>query len=318
MPDPLAAPGCRSAGLLQPLEGVAVSEAKDITAALGGRWYGTYGAAACPVCQPERRKDQTALTLSDRHRRLMLHCKKFGCNFTDMLRAAGVAGKRRQQDLPTRSPDRAPREVTTSRHAEKLWQESGPIGGTPAEVYLRRTRMIEGTLPATLRYNPRTWHGPSRQNLPALITRIDDGTTFAVSRTYLRLDGSGKADLPEAEQKMMLGAAAGGHVTLQTGPGVLVIAEGVETALSLPGLLDIGSATLWAALTAANLRALSLPAAPSHLVVATDGDAPGRAAGATLVTRAVRLGWSVEVSPAPEGCDWNNVLSEQAGARHGF
>jgi hypothetical protein len=30
---------------------------------LGGRWYGRYGAAPCPACQPERRKGQNALTI---------------------------------------------------------------------------------------------------------------------------------------------------------------------------------------------------------------------------------------------------------------
>lgn len=292
-----------------------MSEAQDITAALGGCWYGSFGTAACPVCQPERRRDQTALTLKDGHRGLVLHCKKSECSFTEVLRAAGVAGKRRREDESPRSSARAGNSATTSGYAEKLWQESAPIGGTPAEVYLREVRKIEGTVPATLRYNPRTWHGPTRRNLPALIARIEGCAGFAVQRTYLRPDGSGKADLPE--QKMMLGKAAGGHVSLQSGPDALVIAEGIETALSLPSLFDIGSATLWAALTAANLRAFSLPAVPGHLVVATDGDEAGRRAGDALLTRAVRLGWSVEMKPAPDGRDWNDVLIEQAGERHG-
>ena len=32
---------------------------------LGGRWYGRYGVAPCPVCQLERRKGQNALKISD-------------------------------------------------------------------------------------------------------------------------------------------------------------------------------------------------------------------------------------------------------------
>ena len=32
---------------------------------LGGRWYGRYGVAPCPVCQPERRKAPNALKISD-------------------------------------------------------------------------------------------------------------------------------------------------------------------------------------------------------------------------------------------------------------
>ncbi len=39
-----------------------MTDARALTQALGGRWHGHYGAAPCPVCQPERRKGQNALT----------------------------------------------------------------------------------------------------------------------------------------------------------------------------------------------------------------------------------------------------------------
>ena len=41
-------------------------EAQSLTARLGGKWHRRYGVAPCPVCQPERRKDQDALTLAFR------------------------------------------------------------------------------------------------------------------------------------------------------------------------------------------------------------------------------------------------------------
>ena len=43
----------------------AVLDARALTLALSGTWRGSYGTAACPVCQLERRPDQTALTLAD-------------------------------------------------------------------------------------------------------------------------------------------------------------------------------------------------------------------------------------------------------------
>ena len=49
-----------------------------ITIELGGRWNGRYGSAPCPVCQPERRREQNALTLSDGYKGLLAHCKKSG------------------------------------------------------------------------------------------------------------------------------------------------------------------------------------------------------------------------------------------------
>ncbi|MDZ4124447.1 MAG: toprim domain-containing protein [Hydrogenophaga sp.] len=288
-----------------------MTEAQEITASLGGHWNGHYGTAACPVCQSERRKDQTGLTLSNAPRGLLLHCKKSGCSFTDVLRAAGVARKRSQADQPFRSVSRVTEDAATSGHAEKLWQDSVPIQGTAAEVYLRHIRKIEVPPPKTLRFNAKTWHSPSRQNLPAMIAMIEGGSEFAVSRTFLRSDGSGKADLHKGVQKMMLGGVKGGHVTLQTGSGALVVAEGVETALSLPCLLDFEGATIWAALTAANLRAINLPSVPGKLTIATDGDEAGRNAGECLAARAHRVGWKVEFKPAPEGRDWNDVLREK-------
>ncbi len=42
-----------------------MTDAQSLTMALGGRWYGRYGIAPCPVCQPERRKGQNALNLAD-------------------------------------------------------------------------------------------------------------------------------------------------------------------------------------------------------------------------------------------------------------
>lgn len=67
-----------------------MTDAKDLTRTLGGKWYRRYGAAPCPVCQPHREKGQNALTLSDGRAGLLLDCKKSGCDFRDILCAAGI------------------------------------------------------------------------------------------------------------------------------------------------------------------------------------------------------------------------------------
>lgn len=68
-----------------------MTDARDLTNALGGKWYQRYGVAACPVCQPRRDKCQNALTLADgRNGSLILHCKKSDCAFTDILAASGL------------------------------------------------------------------------------------------------------------------------------------------------------------------------------------------------------------------------------------
>jgi phage/plasmid primase-like uncharacterized protein len=89
-----------------------------------------------------------------------------------------------------------------------------------------------------------------------------------------------------------------------------VVAEGIETGLSLLcGLLD-APATVWAALSTSGIRALRLPETPGELVIAADRDdgGAGMAAAENLAERAQVLGWQVWLWPAPEGQDWNDAL----------
>ncbi|GGH18122.1 hypothetical protein GCM10010973_00740 [Cribrihabitans marinus] len=126
-------------------------------------------------------------------------------------------------------------------------------------------------------------------------------------RTYLRADGSGKADLEPA--KAMLGRCAGGAVRLTEGPSVLAVAEGIETALSLAcGLLRVPAA-IWAALSTSGLRGLRLPLETGRLIIAPDGDTAGLEAAHALAERAHGAGWAVSLLPAPEGRDWNDILN---------
>ena len=58
------------------------------------------------------------------------------------------------------------------------------------------------------------------------------------------------------------------------------------------------------------MRTLKLPPKPrsGSLIIATDGDASGREAGAALADRAHALGWKVSIMAAPDGQDFNDVL----------
>ncbi len=112
----------------------------------------------------------------------------------------------------------------------------------------------------------------------------------------------------------MLGGVNGGAVRLTMGPGQLVVAEGLETALSLAcGLLD-GPARIWAALSTSGIRGLRLPAQTGALVIALDGDDPGREAARALAESSHARGWKVSLMPAPDGFDWNDVLGGKVAA----
>ena len=290
-----------------------MTDARTLTLDLGGRWYRSYGVAPCPVCQAEKRKGQNALTLADGSGRLLLNCKKAGCSFSDILSAAGVAsGDYKSPDpavIAQRKAQLAVQEAKREWQAKQVWQAALPIEGTIAEKYLRG-RGISCPLPETMRFAPECWHA-SAQRLPALICFVE-GARFALHRTYLLPDGSGKADVKPS--KAMLGRVQGGAVRLSYRHQALAVGEGIETALSLAcGFLD-APASVWATLSASGMKTLKLPANPSRLTIATDGEKAGREAGYVLAERADALGWQVSLLPAPDGLDWNDVLQMKGAA----
>lgn len=286
-----------------------MSDAQSLTMALGGRWYRSYGVACCPAHGDTR----PSLTLADADDgRLLLNCKA-GCGFLSILDAIKgrglLGGEYRPQpvdpaELARRKAEAEAEAAKVEKRALACWQDAQPIDGTIAEAYLRG-RGITCALPVSLRFHPECWH-PSAQRAPAMIARIDGLPRLAVHRTYLRPDGSGKAALDPP--KAMLGAALGGAVRLTGGAGPIVVAEGIETAMSLASGLLPRPATIWAALSCAGIAGLRLPPRAGRLTIANDGDAPGLAAAHKLALRADALGWSVSMLPAPDGRDWNDIL----------
>lgn len=291
----------------------AQTDAKKLTMALRGRWHGKYGAAPCPVCQPERRRDQNALTLADGSAGLLLNCKKSRCKFCDILAAAGVQpGDYRKPgaaEIIQRKAEESIHAVRRSDAAKRIWSEASPIGGTFAENYLRG-RGIACALPDSLRFHPRCYHGPSQTSLPAMVALVEGGEGFAIHRTFLSADGRGRAGLPNGD-KMMLGRVCGGAVKLSDGPGRVVICEGIETGLSLlSGLLD-GPMIVGAALSTSGMRSLRLPEGPGQIAIAADGDPQGREAAKDLAKRAHGLGWRVSILDPGDGRDFNDILKKQ-------
>lgn len=287
-----------------------MTDPKQLTQDLGGTWMRSYGCAPCPCCQPERRRDQTGLTISADGGKLLLHCKKSGCAFTDILAATGLSSQPTQSDPEvTRKAElaRAKQTAKLKARAQALWDYGNPIHGTHGEAYLR-ARGITYPLPDTLRWLPDTYHTPSGQYCSAMIAKVEP--TGGVHRTFF----TKKGERLTSSAKMMLGPCSGGAVRLSHVDGPLVVCEGIETGLSLlSGLLD-GPHQVWAALSTSGMKALSLPVKPHQLIVATDGDKAGNEAGNILARTAHALGWSVSIMAAPSGRDWNDVLQSGVAA----
>lgn len=290
-----------------------MADAQTLTRALGGAWHGRYGVARCPAHRDRR----PSLSLADGDGgRLLLKCHA-GCAFPIIKSALQSLGLVEGHYTPPSPADLARLREAEALEAAKqearalaVWRECQPLPGTLAETYLRG-RGITCDLAETLRFHPACWH-PTAKRFPALVALVEGAEGFAVHRTYLRADGTGKAAVEPA--KAMLGATRGGAVRLAEAEGPLVVAEEVETALSLASGLLRCPATIWAALSTSGMKALHLPAQPGRLTIATDGDEPGTAAGRELATRATALGWRVSILPAPLGRDWNDILSLKGGA----
>jgi hypothetical protein len=288
-----------------------MSEAHIICDALGGRWYGGYGLAFCPA--HENTKTPALSVKNGDDGKLLVHCFA-GCDGAYILAALRALGllkgssdwkpdpqKPEQQQLEREASER--RRIDQAR---RCWAEAGPITRTLAERYLR-ARGITCPLPPTLRFHTECWHGPTAAKVPAMVGAVSIGRkVVGVHRTYLSEPGI-KAF--KKSPKMMLGRCAGGAVRLSGDPGPLVVAEGIETGLSvLQGLHD-AHPRVWAALSTSGMAGLILPSIPGELVIAPDGDDAGRTAANKLANRAMSAGWRIRVMDCPDGRDWNDFVS---------
>ena len=294
-----------------------MSDAKSITLALRGRWYGRYGLAFCPAHANTR---TPALRLRDGRGGNLLAVCAAGCDFRDVasaLRGLGLlegAGRTFTPDPMAEAQRRAEEEREREKRigqARRLWAEAQPVGGTLAERYLR-ARAIRGPLPPSLRFHAETWHGPTARPYPAMVAAVTLETVaepVAVHRTFLAEPGR-KADLGD-QAKLSLGPVAGSAVRLSGGAGPVVVAEGIETALSLADGLAALSPRVWAGLSASGVAGLVLPYTPGDLAIAPDGDKAGRMAAEALARRAHAAGWRVRILPPPgAGLDWNDAARE--------
>lgn len=286
-------------------------DGRTLTHNLGGAWRQGQGNAPCPICQPERRKDQTALSITETGGKVLLHCFKSGCSFVEIAKAASLPLERAQVDFDAvRETHRKQAEYRAVQlaKARSLWDTAQPITGTRGETYLRG-RGITCDLPPSLRWMPEIHHGPSMTWGSAIVANVE--STGGVHRTFFDKRGNRLAK----SAKMMLGPCSSGAVSLsEAASRPLVVCEGIETGLSLLSGLLAPSGSVWAALSAPGVAALELPKEPGDLIIATDGDEAGRNAGDKLGLRATALGWRVSLMPAPDGKDWNDVLTEGVAA----
>lgn len=150
--------------------------------------------------------------------------------------------------------------------------------------------------------------------LPAMIAPVVNvgGDLTGVHMTFLRRDGSGKADVPKEYQRECRGVIKGAAIRLAPhDPDTeLVIGEGVESTLSAMQLFGrVG----WSAIFAGGLKTLELPLNVRRIIIAADHDLSGAGQRNALMAydRWVAEGRSVCIKTPPiAGQDFNDFLRE--------
>src|SRR5205823_948740 len=139
----------------------------------------------------------------------------------------------------------------------------------PVAVYLAN-RGITIAPPSSLRWAPslRRLDGGSG---PAMVARIDsiDGQLIGVARTWFAGEEGG---IWRRDIRAMLGRASGGAVRLAPAADMLLISEGVETAMAA---MTATGRRAWAALSTSGLVALELPPFVCTVVILADHDVSG-------------------------------------------
>ncbi len=186
----------------------------------------------------------------------------------------------------------------------RLWEESVAVAGTVGERYLR-ARAIEGELPGpdVLRFHPRMTSLEDRERRPALVAGLvnNDGVLEGIQVTLLTAHGAAKAAL--TTPRRTIGKLMGHYVRIDAPGDVLIVAEGLETALSARRALGAGA---WAFLSAENLAQFEPPPVIDKLIIAADHDEAGLAAAARLKQR-VAISIACEIALPPDDYpDWND------------
>ncbi|MBU6374079.1 MAG: toprim domain-containing protein [Alphaproteobacteria bacterium] len=278
-----------------------MSQLERIVRACGGELYAGGRRALIPG-PGHSRQDRSVSLYETNDGRVLVHCFSPRDNWRAV--AAWLQTHGLEQSARPSASDNVPsppRQEGLDR-ARAIWSEARPIAGTYAERYLA-LRAIPPTFrtSAALRFHQSVRSLDDHRRRPALVAAIADaaGALQGVQVTLLSPTGAGKAAV--TTPRRVIGAMRRGAVQLMHAGPDLVIAEGVETALSAAAFFGIPA---WAMLSASNLAAFTLPAVVERLIIAADRDDAGLDAAETLAARlADRL--EVSIRPPDDFEDWN-------------
>lgn len=214
----------------------------------------------------------------------------------------------------TRSPvivTPTPEDRDRIERAGTLWREARPIEGTPAVAYLAsRGVSYQGE---ALRWHPSCPFGKGERHgcMIGLVRNIVTNEPQAIHRTAIDATGR-KID------RKAYGPIGGGAVKLTDDADVtkvIAIGEGIETALSIRELTDLGNMPVWSVLSANGIAAFPVLPGIESVWIAADNDASGtgqnaaRSAGERLHAAGVE---TIILAPTQAGADLNDKVARRA------
>lgn len=254
---------------------------------------------------------------------LIISCRG-GCDYFEIMSSLSESGLL-FDDPEIDDFDLLLRDPQSQHHRDKAYRAerialAGRLydAGTSDErigIYLRSRHIA--FVPPVLRFHPATPHRCGLR-FPGLLAPIVDlaGEQIALHMTFLRADGTGKADVGKNFQRETCGPKKGGVIRLgeYVPEHPLIIAEGIENALAASQLLGFPA---WAGIDADNIRrSLMLPAVVKHVVLAADNDGAkgaGQRAALAAYDRWTAEGRTVEIfMPDRAGDDFNQLLMRGA------
>jgi hypothetical protein len=189
-----------------------------------------------------------------------------------------------------------------------IWNEACDIQNTIAQKYLHSREITIHVEDDTLRYHPKLWHASSKHFFPGLIAAArcwPCEKIIAIHRTFLDPVSNGKANI--CPNKMILGPISGCAVRFGKDLGHIIVAEGIETALSI--YQETGMTT-WAALSATNIPNIILPPRETtrFITLALDNDKAGIESGKKAAKQWVTEGREVKKALPPVNKDFNDLI----------
>lgn len=220
---------------------------------------------------------------------------------------------------------------------KETWSQGIPIRGTLVETYLASRGILTDSIPADAHLRFHRWltqyapdgkggftvlhEGPA---MIALITNLHD-EILGIHKTFIRPDGSGKADVPGGNAKFLKKCVErlnGGAVRIHVPDpqsGMIGIGEGIETVLAAHTLTRRKGAILpvMAALNGVLLADWVPPVSARNIAILADNDKAGLEYAHKLQERLrqYRPDAATDILIPPQaGMDWNNVLAGKSAS----